>query len=372
MSRIIIVALMMFFITKPAFAQQPANAELRIAFGSCFDLRYPPAIWDTIAKSKPDVFIHLGDNIYADTDNAAIMESLYDQLKALEGYKQLKSSSLVTGTWDDHDYGKNDAGAEFEFKPTAQKLFLNFLDVPQDDPRRQREGVYHSDLFEFEGQVIQFIHLDTRSFRSPLKAIKRTNNPPAGVNGNYTEDVDPNATVLGEAQWAWLADELRRDANLRIISSSIQVIPAEHGFEKWSNFPRERARLFDMLGATKSPTIMISGDRHHAEMSRLAFVDEQGQDKSYLYDITSSSLNKPSKFVNEMNRYRHGAIYRPENWGMITLTTTAQGTRVTIQILSQDGVPVLEQTHTLAELVPHGKVANTFERGLLNAVPARE
>lgn len=41
----------------------------------------------------------------------------------------------VIGTWDDHDYGLNDAGKEFAGKITNQKLLLDFLDEPQDSPR---------------------------------------------------------------------------------------------------------------------------------------------------------------------------------------------------------------------------------------------
>lgn len=43
--------------------------------------------------------------------------------------------SQVIGTWDDHDYGLNDAGKEFGGKITNQKLLLDFLDEPQDSPR---------------------------------------------------------------------------------------------------------------------------------------------------------------------------------------------------------------------------------------------
>lgn len=41
----------------------------------------------------------------------------------------------VVGTWDDHDYGLNDAGKEFGGKKTNQRLLLDFLDEPQDSPR---------------------------------------------------------------------------------------------------------------------------------------------------------------------------------------------------------------------------------------------
>ncbi|XP_065869519.1 uncharacterized protein [Euphorbia lathyris] len=57
-------------------------------------------------------------------------------------YWAMEECSEVIGTWDDHDYGLNDAGKEFEGKVTNQRLLLDFLDEPQDSPRRKQEGVY--------------------------------------------------------------------------------------------------------------------------------------------------------------------------------------------------------------------------------------
>jgi hypothetical protein len=41
----------------------------------------------------------------------------------------------VIGTWDDHDYGLNDAGKEFSGKVITQRLLLDFLDEPEDSKR---------------------------------------------------------------------------------------------------------------------------------------------------------------------------------------------------------------------------------------------
>lgn len=47
----------------------------------------------------------------------------------------LASFVQIIGTWDDHDYGLNDAGKEFDRKSTNQRLLLDFLDEPLDSPR---------------------------------------------------------------------------------------------------------------------------------------------------------------------------------------------------------------------------------------------
>jgi hypothetical protein len=60
-------------------------------------------------------------------------------------------------SWDDHDYGKGDAGAEFSAKRESQAAFLDFFGVPEDSPRRRQEGVYHSAVLGPAGRRVQVI-----------------------------------------------------------------------------------------------------------------------------------------------------------------------------------------------------------------------
>ena len=144
------------------------SADFTIAFGSCNKQDLPQPLWDPIIANQPDVFIWGGDNIYADTPDMDQMEQDYAIQKSNPGYQKLISSTPVLATWDDHDYGKNDAGIEWEYKEESQQKFLDFLDVPQNNERRKREGVYHSKVFNLENGSINVILLDTRYFRSDL------------------------------------------------------------------------------------------------------------------------------------------------------------------------------------------------------------
>jgi hypothetical protein len=61
-------------------------------------------------------------------------------LAVLDSTSRLESTywkviSQIVGTWDDHDYGLNDAGKEFEGKDVSQQLMLDFLDEAPDSPR---------------------------------------------------------------------------------------------------------------------------------------------------------------------------------------------------------------------------------------------
>ena len=173
----------------------------RIAFGSCAKQDKPQPIWGAVIETKPQHFVFLGDNIYADTQDMDVMRAKYALLGKQPGYVKLRAMCQVHATWDDHDYGANDAGAEYTKKKESQQVFLDFFDVPKDDPRRSREGVYSSTVFGPPGRRVQLILLDARYFRSPLKTGFKPGEPGEGSRGKYVPNTDRDATVLGETQW---------------------------------------------------------------------------------------------------------------------------------------------------------------------------
>ena len=85
----------------------------RIALGSCARQNQPQPIWDTIVAARPDLFLFLGDNIYGDSKDMKVLKAKYDQLADKPGFKRLRATCPILATWDDHDYGADDAGAEY-------------------------------------------------------------------------------------------------------------------------------------------------------------------------------------------------------------------------------------------------------------------
>lgn len=262
---------------------------LIIAFGSCNDEDKDQPLWNDIMQDQPDLWIWLGDNIYGDTDDMKVMAKKYSKQNNNPAYKKLVQQTRINGVWDDHDYGVNDGGKEYAQKAASQQLLLDFLNVPNDDPRRQREGTYSAEQLVCGSQKVKIFYLDTRYFRD---AISRP-------TGTYLPNFE--GTMLGLDQWAWLEEEFRNsDADLHVLVSSIQVIAEDHKWEKWSNFPNERKRLLDLLAKyNNEKTIILSGDRHVAEISRLKWNGVS------IVDVTSSSLtNKISKKRPEFNQHR--------------------------------------------------------------------
>ena len=214
------------------FTYTTDSEELKIAFGSCNKQDKPQPLWDDISATNPDYFLFLGDNIYGDTEDMELLEQKYALQNRNEPYRKLKNNVQMIGIWDDHDYGANDAGAEYPKKEESQQLFLNFFNRAEDHPTRKREGIYSSHLINWKGQRIKLLMLDTRYHRGELKKVNRA----------YIKN--DNGTILGNAQWKWLEEELSSDSiDLFIIGSSIQVISKDHAYEKWANFPAEKRKI---------------------------------------------------------------------------------------------------------------------------------
>lgn len=302
--------------------------DFTLAFGSCNRTDLPNLLWDDILNTRPDVWVWGGDNIYADTDDMEKLRTMYTEQKHSKGYKELRATTDVIGTWDDHDYGRNDGGAAFKAKAESQQEFLDFMDVPVDSPLRKQEGVYTSKEYVTKNGTVKIIILDTRYFRTPLTPDTETD-----------KRIKPNAygdgTMLGEAQWAWLDNELKSaKASFTIIVSSVQFLSNQHGFEAWGNFPHEVDRLKRLISDSSAPgVIILSGDRHISEFSRTQL---DGMDYP-LIDFTSSGLTHAYRnFSGEPNPYRVGEVIFTESFGVLKFDFKAK--RVDFEIIGDNGI----------------------------------
>jgi alkaline phosphatase D len=346
--RTVLIALLGFWTLalQSVRAGETAGPLRRIAFGSCAHQDRPQPIWQAVVASRPELFLFLGDTIYADTRDMAVMRKKYAQLAAIPGWQRLRKTCPVLATWDDHDYGANDAGAEYPKKDESQQVFLDFFGIPKDSPRRTRKGVYHAEAFGPPDRRVQVILLDTRYFRSPLKKRGKF----VRGQGPYVPNPDKTATMLGEAQWKWLAEQLKVPARLRLLVSSIQVVAEDHGWEKWMNLPHERERLYKLLRDTKTAgVIILSGDRHLAELSMM----DAGIGYP-LYDLTSSGLNQGYQGWRKLdtNRHRVAIMNQGNNFGLITIDWEQKDPVVRLQIRDEQGEITIQQKVPLSWLQP--------------------
>ncbi|MFQ3223875.1 MAG: alkaline phosphatase D [Lentimonas sp.] len=294
-------------------AYHPTDFDARldvIAFGSCNRQFLPQPLWPVIAENQPDLWIWGGDAIYGDSKDAAVIEAKYQQQLDQPNYAAFRKQFPIIGTWDDHDYGWNDAYSSYPIKTITQGLALDFTDVPADDPRRQHEGIYGDYDFGPEGKRVKVILIDNRYFSTKRKA----------------EQPD----LLGETQRAWLADTLRTStAQINLLVSGTQIISEEHNYQRWGHFP-DRAWLLKLIRDESIPgVICMSGDRHMHEISVL-----KEKDAPYpLVDITSSGLTHSwENFKGEPNKHRVGEVYKGLGFGILQIDWDSQPVTVTAEI----------------------------------------
>ena len=315
---------LLFLVCFYAFVPHTLAQTTTIAFASCInDERPNHPIWNVLLDSSPDVSIFMGDNVYLDLTRFSSASTIddfkgdYDRLEKTTKFQSLRESSRVLAIWDDNDYGQRDGDRSFEFKEISKQKFVEFWNIDPSSDRAKRAGNYDSAWIGEEEQKIQVILSDTRYFRSPWT---RDSNAKDCSAGDIVPTDDGHATILGEAQWNWLEQQLKEPAVLHIFVSGIQVIPLDHCFERWAGIPPERDRLLRLLSQASARVIILSGDRHLAETSRLPS-NETLNIKNDLFEFTSSSLTSRTGFgANEQNRFRvTKENIRVNNFGLLTV-----------------------------------------------------
>lgn len=318
----------------------PGQVVSKIALGSCAHQNKPQPILTKALSENPDLFLYLGDNIYGDTRDMADLQAKYDKLGAKPEFKKLCQSVPILATWDDHDYGENDAGREYPFKTESRDIFLNFWNEPEESERRSHDGIYHAVVLGPPGKRVQVILLDTRSFRDGL--LEKDGKP---WKNDYRPNESPDSTFLGAEQWAWLGKVLQERAEVRIVVSSNQFSHDYNGWESWTNVPREREKMQELIVQTRARGVFfLSGDVHWGELSRL-----KAPGCYPLYDLTSSGITQtwPS---TEPNSNRIGKPVRENNFGLISIDWEKKDPEITFELKNKKGDVKVRHQVSLSEL----------------------
>ncbi len=315
----------------------------RIAFGSCNRQTEPSPVFGRLAEDGADLFLFIGDTVYADSRERAMrpddLARAFARLRERPEFRALERRMPIAAIWDDHDFGRNDGGAE-SHDAALQTAFLDGWRVPADDPRRTRRGLYRAWRFGPEGRRVQILFLDTRSFRAPLQ--RRPKGDPAG---KYRPDPDPAKTMLGAAQWRWLEARLGEPADLRLLVSSIQVLSEGHGWERWGNLPAERERLFALLRRTGARgVLLLSGDRHVGAR----YQGDIGLGYP-LSELTASAINTSWRTAPaEPGPHIRGDLVRRDHVGLIEIDWTAR--RLTLSLRDAAGEDLLRHDLPFADV----------------------
>ena len=202
-------------------------------------------IYETMRRVQPDVFVNVGDTIYADQpvvaevklDDGTIWKNLVTPAKSkvaesLDDFRgnyqynylddHMRRFNAEVGQivmWDDHEvlnnwYWERTTNADDRYREKsvavlaarARQAFFEYNALPQmaDDPER----IYRSIPL---GPLVEVFALDMRTYKS-------TNGP------NRQTSMDASSAILGAAQLAWLKGALKNSrATWKIIAADLPI-----------------------------------------------------------------------------------------------------------------------------------------------------
>jgi len=176
---------------------------------------YP--IFRALAGRRPDLFLFVGDTIYADhrcrvPENVAGADFRAADLpgfRAKHRYNRADPAvqaffrgTSVWAIWDDHEVRNDFAGPEEPLMAVGRRAFTEYW--PIEPPAEDRHRLYRRARW---GRLVEIFILDTRQYRSP----------------NHTPD-GPEKTMLGAAQREWLLAGLRDSgAAWKLVVSSVPL-----------------------------------------------------------------------------------------------------------------------------------------------------
>ena len=209
-----------------------------IAFGSCSKLQLQP-VFDTLTEVNPDLFLFIGDNHYANSDDLNTLRWYYTGSRAIESRRNFIGQTSILATWDDHDFTGNNTDGTAPGKDTALRAFKEFWANPEYGTT-ETPGVF----FRYSWGDVDLFMLDDRYYR--------------GLDDR----------MLGEEQATWLMKELSEStATFKLMVTGSQWT-AEGTSDSWSVFASERESIFKHIADQGIPgVVLLPGIVHSATVS---------------------------------------------------------------------------------------------------------
>lgn len=319
------------FTTSPAVGT-PAKAT--IAIGSCaLEDAGSRAVWTRMIAENPDAVVLAGDTPYIDSTDLAKQRSRHREFAAVPEYQDLLSTRPFWSTWDDHDFGKNDADGTLPGKEHSRKAYMEYRAQPSYGDGTG--GVYTS----FRWGPVEVFLIDARwwAYTGPSFA-------------------DPNRrTLLGKPQWDWLTAALAAStAPFKVLAPGC-VWENKKNREKdhWETYTPERDALFAFIKEKRiGGVVLFGGDIHVTRLLRYppSFVGYP------LYDFVSSPMHhKVIPSLNVPHPYLLDSKVQPNTFMTLTADTTVTPATLTARFLDTDGKSLFPDTVVRADELTPGK-----------------
>ncbi len=340
------------FKTRTQWEWRTPPPDFKFIYGSCAYLNDPPydrpgtpygkgtEIFGKMAASGADFMIWGGDNWYlreADFSSESGIWYRYSHDRATPELQKLYAAMHHYATWDDHDYGSNDANKSFELKDVSLAAFKAYWGNASwgeaDNP-----GVYGKFFWGDAG----FFLMDNRWYRDDDLLDAATN---------------PGKTQYGARQKDWLKQSLilaqkEPHAKFKFIVTGGQVITDFGGSsETFAYYTREREELLKFITDQKiTGVIFLTGDVHFTELAKQKIGASQ-----WVYELTSSPMAAGVSGYAETERKQDphrvdGTFVVDQNYCTIALGGPKAARIVTIACFDKTGAKRWERSIAEAEL----------------------
>ncbi len=317
-----------------------ANKTATVCFVSCVDIEENP-LWKGVLNVSPDLLCLMGDTPYIDSSDLAVIRQRHREFLNIAGLDQLIKHTSTVGTWDDHDFGRNNGNGRnmAKGKLATRQGFIEYRSHQRYG--NGNEGVYHSvDL-----GMVEVILLDPRYF---------SQTGPSPVDRNQT-------TCFGEEQWEWMKQKLKvSEAPFKVLSfGAIWQDKKNKETDDMFTYWYERDALFDFVKKEGiSGVVLLGGDIHVSR--HLMHPLRAGYD---LHDFIISPGHK--RTITELD------VYHPSlRWSLVEghqfLSMTADGSeedpKLTVKFHQAEDVVNREIVVHLSDLT--AKPEEGIQRGL--------
>jgi len=223
--------------------------QLTIGATSCLHSNRPWKNMSEVAAVRPDMFMLLGDTVYA--DGATDLEGYrwhWRRALTTQGLIDVSSQSSLIATWDDHEVTNDFEGLNTPVERVDVALGAFREAIPQ------REGPGGGIWRKLSwGRAADVFVLDGRGER------------------------DGEAQYLSREQMDWLkAGLLASTARFKLIMNSVPVTDYAPIFaqalvrDRWQGYPEQRSEILDHIVANELEGVLwITGDFHMCTASRL-------------------------------------------------------------------------------------------------------
>ena len=307
------------FTTKDLWQWRKPAPDFGFLTGSCAYFNEPKydrpgkpyggdsSIFETMANTKSDFHIWLGDNWYTrevDYSSAWGLNYRASHDRATPILQKFMASMPQYAIWDDHDFGPNDAGENYLLKESSREVFNNYWLNPTSG--EEKKGNYS----QFSYGDVDFFLTDDRYFRSDPSISDSINGLP-----------NTEKAYFGKQQLKWLENALLfSNAPFKIIVTGSQVLNPNNKYECMQEYPYEYNRILNFLADKKiKGAIFLTGDRHHSEI-----IKYKRENLYPLYDITVSPYTSGVSKVNGVelnNPYREpNTLIEAQNFAKISFS----------------------------------------------------